>query len=264
MDLQLKGRVALVTGGGNGLGAAICHGLAQEGVKVAVADLNLEAAQRVADSIGGFALKMDVAHKEEVEAGIAQIADVFGGLHIVINNVGLTLPDYLSDINDEDIESTFNTNMRGPLLVTRAAVPLLSTAGWGRLIYIGSSSGLKASAGLSLYSASKYFLHGLCVAAGLELGKHGITANILCPSDIYPEGDSPAGSWLNPKLVEISLKKDGVSDFAQLTAKRIARTPAGRSCRVEDVANLAVFLASPLADFISAQVIGVNGGALPN
>lgn len=263
MNLQLAGKTALVTGGGGGVGAAICRALAKEGVRVAVADVNAAAAEAVAGAVGGLALSLDVSSRSAVEAGIARIIEEWGELHIVVSNVGLTLPDLLTEIDDADIAKTFAVNMGGPLNVTRAAAPFLQAAGWGRLIYIGSSSGLKASAGLSLYSASKYFLHGLTVAAGLELGQHNITANILCPSDIYPDGDTPAGSWLNPKLVETSLKKEGVASLSELTARRIAKSPVKRSCTVEDVANAAVFLASPLADFINAQALGINGGALP-
>jgi NAD(P)-dependent dehydrogenase (short-subunit alcohol dehydrogenase family) len=263
MDLQLSGKVALVTGGGGGVGAAICRALAEEGVRVAVADLNADAAQSVARAINGLAVPFDVADRSAVEAGVARTAEEWGELHIVVSNVGLTLPDLLADIDDKDIATTFGVNMGGPLNVTRAAVKYLSAAGWGRLIFIGSSSGLKASAGLALYSSSKYFLHGLTVAAGLELGAHNITANILCPSDIYPAGDTPAGSWLNPKLIETSLQKEGVSSLAELQERRIAKSPIKRSCTVEDVANATVFLASPLAGFINAQAIGINGGSLP-
>lgn len=263
MNLQLEGKTALVTGGGGGVGAAICRALAEEGVRVAVADVDAGAARGVADSIGGLAVALDVADRGAVEAGVARVAREWGALHIVVSNVGLTMPDMLADIEDEDIARTFAVNMGGPLNVTRAAAKYLQAAGWGRLIYIGSSSGLKASAGLSLYSSSKYFLHGLSVAAGLELGPHNITANILCPSDIYPEGDAPAASWLNPKLIETSLQKEGVASLDELAARRIAKSPIKRSCTVEDVARAAAFLASPLAGFINAQAIGINGGALP-
>lgn len=263
MNLQLEGKTALVTGGGGGVGAAICRALGEEGVRVAVADVNPDAAQAVAESVGGLAVSFDVADKGAVEAGVARVVEEWGHLHIVVSNVGLTLPDLLGQIEDADITKTFAVNMGGPLNVTRAASKYLQASGWGRLIYIGSSSGLKASAGLSLYSASKYFLHGLSVAAGLELGPHNITANILCPSDIYPEGDTPAGSWLNPKLIETSLQKEGVASIEELKARRIAKSPIKRSCTVEDVANAAVFLASPLSDFINAQALGINGGALP-
>ena len=262
MDFQLSGKVALVTGG-VGVGAAICRALAAEGALVAVADRNAEAAHAVAGSIGGLAVSFDVTDRYAVEAGVARVVEELGALHIVVNNVGLTLPDPLVDLDDGDIATTFAVNMNGPLNVTRAATPHLQNAGWERLIYIGSSSGLKASAGLALYSASKYFLRGLCVAAGLELGQHGITSNILCPSDIYPDGHTPAASWHNPKLVETSLRKEGVASFSELVERRIARSPVRRGCTVEDVAVAATFLASPLADFVNAQAIGINGGSLP-
>jgi NAD(P)-dependent dehydrogenase (short-subunit alcohol dehydrogenase family) len=264
MDLQLQGKVALVTGGGGGVGAGICHALAAEGARVAVADLDLPAATRVAGEIQGLPLAMDIRDARQIEAGLAAIDRQWGNLHVVVSNVGLTLPDYLPDVREADIDTTFAVNMAGPLRLVRAATPRLGRSGFGRLIFIGSGSGMKASAGMALYSASKYFLHGLAVAAGLELGPAGVTANIVCPSDIYPQGPHPAGSWRQSRLIDISLKKEGAADLEALKSKRIARTPIRRACTVEDVADLVTFLASPRAGFINAQVIGVNGGALPN
>lgn len=264
MDLRLKGKTALVTGGGGGLGAGICQALAAEGVNVAVADVNEQSARRMAQMTGGLSIAMDVRHQEQIDAGLDRIRSTFGDLHIVVSNVGLTLPDYLSEMSDADINTTFDVNMRGPLQLVRSAAPQLAHAGWGRLIFIGSGSGMKASAGLGVYSASKYFLHGLSVAAAMELGPKGITANIVCPSDIYPQGDNPAGSWRNAKLLQISQQKEGVGDFEALKTRRISRTPVRRSCTIQDVADTVTFLASPRADFINAQVIGVNGGLIPN
>lgn len=264
MDLQLQDKVALVTGGGQGIGAAIARRLAAEGARVAVVDRDASRAQQVAESCHGLGLAVDVADKDQVETAKRRVVEKWGALHIVVSNVGLTKAAFLAAMSEDDIEQTLAVNIRGALHVTRAAVPHLKAAGWGRLIYIGSSSGLKASAGLALYSASKYFLHGLCVAAGLELGKSGITANIICPSDVYPGEQATAGSWHEPKLIQLSLEKEGVSSLEELKAQRIARTPAGRCCAEDDVAALAVFLASPLADFINAQAIGVNGGLVPN
>lgn len=264
MDLRLKGKTALVTGGGGGLGAGICQALAAEGVNVAVADINEQAASRMAQKIGGLALSMDVRQQDQIDDGLDRTQSAFGDLHILVSNVGLTLPDYLTDMTDADIQTTFDVNMRGPLQLVRSAAPRLAKAGWGRLIFIGSGSGMKASAGLGVYSASKYFLHGLSVTAAQELGPKGITANIVCPSDIYPQGDHPAGSWLSSRLMQISQQKEGVSDFESLKARRISRTPVRRSCTIQDVADTVTFLASPRADFINAQVIGINGGLLPN
>lgn len=264
MDLQFEDKVALVTGGGGGIGRQICQALASEGARVVVSDIKHEAAADVANEIGGRSIAIDVRDKTNIRQALDDICRDAGHLDILISNVGLTLPDMLVDISDDDIDTTFDVNMRGPLQLVRDAVPRMAANGWGRLIFIGSGSGMKASAGLALYSASKYFLHGLTVAAGLELGPRGITANIVCPSDVYPDGPHPAGSWQNEKLVATSLKKEGVDTFEALKAKRIAKTPARRACRTNDVADIVTFLASPRADFINAQVIGVNGGSLPN
>ena len=154
--------------------------------------------------------------------------------------------------------------MRGSISVARAAVEPMKAAGYGRLVFIGSASGVKGSAGLAVYSASKFFIRGLAQAVGLEAGPDGVTANVICPTDVYPEGDEPAGSWHDQTLVRISCEKDGVPDLGSLISKRTARNPMRRSCTPADVANLTAFLCSPLAGFINAQTIGLNGGALPS
>lgn len=263
MDLQLRDTVAFVTGGGQGIGAAIARTLAAEGARVAVADRDAGRARETAAACGGMPLAVDVADAAAVAESLGSVASRWGGVHVVVSNVGVTRAGLIESLADGDIDATLSVNVRGPLHVTRAAVPHLRRAGWGRLVYVGSSSGLKASAGLAVYSASKYFLHGLCVAAGLELGRDRITANIVCPSDVYPGGGSTAGSWLDPELVRISCEKEGVAGLDELKARRIARSPVGRSCTEDDVAALVAFLASPLAGFINAQAIGVNGGGVP-
>jgi sorbitol-6-phosphate 2-dehydrogenase len=141
----------------------------------------------------------------------------------------------------------------------------MKKSGYGRLIFINSCSGLKASAGLSLYSASKYFDRGFAISAALELGRYNITANSICPSDIYPEPSKDPGpqSWLTPSLVRISLQKEGVGTLEELIHKRNASNPMRRACTTDDVANLALFLASERAGFINAQSIGLNGGIIP-
>ena len=139
--------------------------------------------------------------------------------------------------------------------------------GYGRLIFINSGSGLKASAGLSLYSASKYFNRGFAISSALELGQFNITANSICPSDIYPQGKGEENlvpkSWMNESLLRISLEKEGVTSLDELIEKRNSKNPMRRSCTLNDVANLVLFLASDRAGFINGQSIGLNGGALP-
>jgi len=101
------------------------------------------------------------------------------------------------------------------------------------------------------------------MAVGQELGMHNITANVVCPSDIYPESEYDAGSWKEPRLLAITKEKLGVSSLEEIRAKREASNPMRRSCTVEDVANFVAFLASERASFLNTQVIGINGGAIP-
>lgn len=265
MDLQLKDHSAIVFGGGGGIGCHIARTLAVEGARVAVADRNEQAARIAADALGGGAIGIgcDLSDRGQVANAVACAAQQFGGLKICVQAVGLTIANYLPDISDRDVDLTFNVNMRGSLWVAQAAVEPMRKGGYGRLIFIGSGSGMKGSAGLSVYSASKFFLRGLSQAVGLEAGPSGVTCNVVCPSDVYPEGDAPAMTWSDPALVRISCEKEGAANLDELKRKRVSKNPSRRACTPDDVAYLTAFLCSPLAGFINAQTIAVNGGGLP-
>ncbi len=264
MDLRLNNMPALVFGGAGGIGARISRVLASEGARLTIADRDHDAAVRTATAIGHGAagLSCNICDPQQVQEAVDQVVRQCGGLKIAVQAVGLTLANYLPDITERDLDVTFDTNMRGTLYVARAVVEPMKKSGYGRLVLIGSASGMKASAGLALYSASKFFLRGLAQAVGLEYGPSGITANIVCPTDVYPEGDEPAQSWQDSTLVSISCRKEGVADLDALKKKRIAANPTRKSCTADDVANITAFLCSPLAGFINAQTIGLTGGAL--
>jgi len=265
MDLGLYDKAAIVFGGADGIGAAIVQALHAEGAGVAVADLNKERADSLAKNMGPLVVPIscDVSSKDQIVAAVELAAKQFGGLQILVLSVGLTLPDRLEDITDTDIEKTFAVNMRSHVWAAQAALPKMREAGYGRIVLIGSGSGIKGSGGLMLYSASKFFLRGLTQAMGIELGPTGVTVNIVCPSDVYPEGERPAGSWANEKLVNVSCRKENALDLDGVREARIARTPLQRSCSTQDIANVVAFLCSSQANFITAQTIAVNGGLLP-
>lgn len=265
MDLQLTSRPAIVFGGAGGIGAHIAQALVAEGARVLVADRDAQAARAHAASLGADTLGCgcDVSRRDQVRAAVDHAVNAFGALHIAIDAVGLTLANYLTDINDRDVETTFNVNMKGALWVAQASAEPMKRAGYGRLIFIGSGSGMKGSAGLAVYSASKFFLRGLAQAVGLELGPSGITSNVVCPSDVYPQGDIPARTWNDPTLLKISCGKEGVADLESLRAKRIRANPLRRACTPADIAALTVFLCSPAGGYINAQTLGLNGGGLP-
>jgi sorbitol-6-phosphate 2-dehydrogenase len=274
MELGLGGKIAIVTGAGGGVGAAVARAFWREGAAVVFTDIDGGGLKRAAGGLGDRAvtIECDVTIKDQVYGLFREVEKRYGRLHILVNCAALNSADFIEDIKEKDIESVLDVNIKGYMFTTMEAIRLMKKAGYGRLIYINSSSGLKASAGLALYSASKYFDRGFCVAAALELGRFNITANSICPSDIYPQSgggntgsddDIPAGSWMNKSLLRISLEKEGVSSLGDLVAKRTRANPMRRACTKEDVADLALFLASGKAGFVNGQSIGLNGGALP-
>ena len=265
IDYGLSGKTAVVTGAAGGIGAAIAQALCREGVKTACLDIDGIGAQSIAEDCDGTARAWpcDVTSRDQVREVFRGVDEDFGGIHILVNNAAYVSAGFLEDFQEEQWTKTADTNMKGVLYTTLESVPRMRQARFGRLIYMGSSSALKASAGLALYSASKYFDRGLAITAALELGKHNITSNIICPSDVYPEGDNPAGSWQSPSLLEISLEKENVNTLEELKEIRRRRNPMKRHCTPNDIADLVLFLASRQAGFINGQSIGLNGGSLP-
>ena len=265
MDLGLDKRIALVTGAGSGIGAAVARALCAEDVKTVFADIDERALETASAGLPHAASckVCDVADKDQVGRLFSEIRQEYGTLHILVNCAAVNAAGWVCDLREEDIERIMRVNIRGYIYTTMQAVPLMKEAGFGRLIYINSSSGLKASAGLSLYSASKYFDRGFAISTALEVGEYNITANSICPSDVYPQGETGAKSWTEPSLVDISLHKEGVDSLESLIDKRRRKNPMKRSCTVDDVAWLALFLASDRAGFINGQSIGLNGGQLP-
>ena len=267
--MQLAGKVVIVTGGAGLVGAEVARRFAAEGARVAVLDVDGARAEATAAaaSEGGAgpcrAFPCDVTSPQQVAEAVDAVVGEWGGVHVLVNNVGVSFADWLEDVSAEDVQRCLAVNCASHLLMTQAVVPVMKRQRWGRIIYLSSSSGLKGSAGLALYSAGKYFVRGLGVAVGLELGRFNITANVICPSDVFPDGRTPAGAWRVPKLVEISCQKEGVETFEELAAARARKNPMRRACKPGDVAALACFLAGEQAGFINAQTIGVNGGALP-
>jgi len=284
MDLKLQDKIVVVTGAASGIGAFIARSFCDEGAKTVFADINSEGLKKVTQGYenAAFPVECDVSDRGSVKNLFETVRARFNRLHVLVNNAAVNTADFIPDIKEEDIDLICSINIKGYIYTTAEAIPLMKETGFGRLIYINSGSGLKASAGMSLYSGSKYFNRGFAISSALEAGKFNITANSICPSDIYPstenlsdsgaqEGTSNESksrylqpkSWKNESLVRVSLEKEGVNSIEELIRKRTAKNPMRRSCTPEDIANLALFLASEKAGFINGQSIGVNGGTLP-
>jgi sorbitol-6-phosphate 2-dehydrogenase len=266
LQLNLKDKIAIVTGGASGVGRGIAMGLAEELACIVIADINVEKALKVKDVIGEkfpeaacIALEVDVTCEKSVKHLVQETVDRFGSVHILVNNVGVAIPHFIQDVTEKDFKTTMDVNVKGAVHCVKAVSQYMKRQRFGRIINISSMSGVVGSAGLSVYSMSKFALRGLTHALGRELGRFGITVNAIAPTDIYE-----TGSWSqNPSLYEISIKKEGVRSPEELIKRRIGKIPVRRACTIEDVANLVVFLSSERADFINCQTILLNGGLMP-
>ena len=243
--MRLHGTVAIVTGGGSGMGAAIAETFAREGAHVAVVDVDGDAAKAIARKIGNtaIAIKCDVTKRSDIDAAVVETASAFGGLNVLVNNAGVAhVNKPLLDIDEKEFDRVFAVNVKGLFMFTQAAVPLLRGKG-GVIINIGSTAGLRPRPGLSAYNATKGAVHNLTKTLAVELAPDKIRVCAIAPvatdTPLLPTFLGPA-----PGMRE----------------KFIATVPLGRLAMAQDIADAALFLASDEAKFLTGNIMEVDGG----
>jgi NAD(P)-dependent dehydrogenase (short-subunit alcohol dehydrogenase family) len=244
MDLQ--GAVALVTGGGRGIGAAISEAFARSGARVAVTDIDENAAQQVAQSIGsdrGIGTRMDVTNSASINLALGRISTELGPVDILVNNAFVPISGSFLDVSQEDTRRSIEVILVGSMNVARAVLPHLHERGRGRIINIISDAGRVGEGRMVAYSSAKAGLIGFTTSLAKELGPLGITVN----------GVSPGATTTQTTLD--SLASEGVS-----VESLVRRYPLRRLGEPQDIANAVLWLASPLASWVTGQVISVNGG----
>jgi NAD(P)-dependent dehydrogenase (short-subunit alcohol dehydrogenase family) len=245
---RLAGRIAIVTGAGQGIGRAIALAMAREGASVVVADINVATAQRVqaeAAQAGGNSLGIatDVASEESVNFLVRRCVGELGGVDILVNNAGIFPRCSVAGMSEELWDRVVGINLTGAFLCGRAVVPEFLRRGRGRIVNISSGLAFQGARFGAHYAASKAGLIGLTKALALELAPYGITANAISPG-----------------MTDTALPHSGGSaDELLIRAQQI---PLGRVAQPEDITGAAVFLASDAAQFITGQVLLVNGGTL--
>ena len=240
----LKGKVAVVTGAAQGIGAAVARQLARDRAAVAVWDVKEEGAQAAADEIvkeGGRAIActVDVSSPEAIDAALERTRNALGPVTILVNNAGITGTIALLDLTEEMWDRMIRINLKGPFLCTKAIVPDMLAAGWGRIVNITSSSTQGGATKMSHYVASKGGLLGFTKALAIEFADKGITVNAVPPGFV----DTP---MLQSSPVDI--------------AATAAVSPMKRPGKPEDIAAACSYLVSEAAGYVTGQTISVNGG----
>jgi len=249
LDLfRLDRKVALVTGGGRGLGRAIAEAYAEAGASVALTSRDAEraeaAAREIVQSTGSrcLGLALDVRDQQAVEAAVRRTMDELGGLHILVNNAGVNIREDIFELSDETWETVIETNLTGAMRCSRAVAEHLKAQGWGRIIVIGSILSAIGIAKRVPYAASKHGVLGLTRAMALDLAPYGVTVNALCPGPFKTEINRPILS--NPEYLREFLRQ----------------VPLGRLGEPAELKGAALFLASEASSFVTGSTLFVDGG----
>jgi NAD(P)-dependent dehydrogenase (short-subunit alcohol dehydrogenase family) len=254
---SLKGRVALVTGGGRGIGRAIARALARQGAAVGVTARTAAELDEVVGAIRGeggraLAIAADLTRPEAPAAVLARMAEL-GPVDVLVNNAGIGSsadPRPLTEYDDAFWDLTLNLNLTAPYRLCKAVLPSMRQRRWGRIINIASINSKMPSLHAAAYTASKHGLVGLTKVLALELAPEGITVNAICPGPVH--------TVMNDRRLEYDARRRGVS-FEDIE-KTI--TPIGGRLEPEDVAPLAVYLASDEARVVTGQAYNIDGGML--
>ncbi|MDQ1426474.1 MAG: 3-oxoacyl-[acyl-carrier protein] reductase [Acidimicrobiaceae bacterium] len=249
LSRSVAGKRAIVTGAASGMGRATAHLLADEGARVAVVDLGRDGVDAVAGEItsaGGEAVGLvcDVSDAAAITTLVADVVGAFGGIDILVNNAGVAMPGGAlsdDDVFDDGWRRTMAVNLTAHARLVRAVLPYMREAGAGRIVNIASTEGLIATAGMAAYTASKHGVIGLTKSFAVELGRHGVTVNAICPG--------PIRTGMTQAIPE---------EDKEAYARR--RVPLRRYGDPEEVAQMTLSLVLPAASFVNGAVVVVDGG----
>jgi len=256
--MNLQGSRAVVTGGGRGIGEAICLELAGRGVEIAIADIDEEGmadtVERIETESGGTAewYYTDLADPDLVEERTDEILDDLGGVELLVNNSGIMGPTApLEDVTVEEWDRAMHVNLRGQFLMCRAVLPAMKDAGFGRIVNVSSITGKTPLYNRTPYATSKMGVIGLTRTLAAEVGEDDINVNAVCPGPV--EG---------PRIERVFEKQAETRDvpYEQVVEEAKAESPRGELVQPEDIAQLVGFLCSPEASRISGQDLNVSAG----
>ncbi len=242
----VQDRVALVTGGAQGIGAAVAARLAAGGARVAVLDLDQAAAQASADRFGGLGIGADVSQADQVEAAVGQVVGELGGLHILVNNAGVLRDNLLFKMSESDWDTVMTVHLKGSFLCSREAQKHMVQAHYGRIVCMSSTSAL-GNRGQANYATAKAGLQGFTKTLAIELGPFGVTVNAIAPG------------FIETAMTKATAERIGTT-IEEMREKVAASVPVRRAGVPDDIANVAAFFAAEESGYVTGQVIYVDGG----
>ncbi len=244
--MKFKDRVALVTGGGRGIGAATAQLLAAEGARVAVSDLDEAPAREVASAIGGLGVACDVSDRASVEAMVKRTVAELGRLDILVTCAGIIRDNLIFKMTDEDWDAVIDTHLKGTFLCAQAAQKQMVEQKYGKIVFLSSTSAL-GNRGQANYSAAKAGLQGMARTLAIELGPFNINVNTVAPG------------FVETRMTRATAERMGM-DYETFKLGAASQIPLRRVGQPEDIASVIAFLCSDESSFVSGQTIYVRGG----
>jgi NAD(P)-dependent dehydrogenase (short-subunit alcohol dehydrogenase family) len=247
-------RKAVITGGASGFGLEVGRRLAAEGARVALIDLQAERLAAAVEELGpdvALGLEADVTSPAAIQGAVEQAEQAFGGLDTVVISAGIIHIKPLAEVSESDWDSTMDVNLKGAFLTCQAAAPALAASGRGRIVTISSDAGRRGFAWLHAYCASKFGLVGLTEVLAAELAPH-VNVNCICPVGVPTTG-------MGEQVLEWKVDTTGHAPD-QIKAETAGLNPVGRNATETDIANMALFLISEEAEFLTGVILDVDGG----